>query len=446
MRDGITSQSQHHLSLSLKDTCPLLPLCCAGQTGYHPAGGLSRYNSHREGVVFSNGELLDLGITEVEVANFREKAGGWFDAIADIAIAALNEAAVAAGLPGADADTVPKADDTDDTDDTDGQPASASSASSASAAAAAWVASLGDIRSASQWHVKRYTAATTATATVDDTVDDTGTPQPVLLPLHTDPSLISVVIHDAPGTNPGCLGLQHRSAARGGYVELPHHGHAVATVLVGSLLEKISCGLFSASKHRVLMHGGDVGDGGDGGNGDTEQQLPPQPPPPSSVALPGGGGGGGGGGGVRHGPEPPTPQSALPLVSTFTGPPAAAPRTLAARTSHPQCLGSDATHGMRTLTPQPTRQPPPTYPQPTRLGGPPAARSGCRPRMAATFFFRPGPNYVLRSMPSPVVRARPNSKNFVEMPYAEWKRRTAARYEASKKRQKPPEAPIKAPP
>ena len=345
---------------------PISPHTRAGQTGYHPAGGLSRYNAHREGVVFSNGELLALGAAE-GAADSRAKAAAWFGAIADIAVAALEEVAVAAGVPGPGADAVPAADGTDRDPD----------AAAPRSAAAAWVRSLGDIRSASQWHVKRYTAPSTATPTVDDT----GTPQAVLLPLHTDPSLISVVIHDAPGTNPGCLGLQHRSAARGGYVELPHHGHAVATVLVGSLLEKISSGLFSAAKHRVLApllgDGGDGGDGDDRGNIDgdaghgTEGQPPRPPPAPSSGAS-----------SVRR--PPPGPVTPRPR---FASPPS-----------------------------------PPSLP-------------AAAPRMAATFFFRPGPDYVLRSLPSPVVRAR---NTVVEMPYAEWKRRTAARYEASKKKHKPP--------
>ena len=92
----------HITSPHSRQTHVPLPLPPPGQTGYHPAGGLSRYNAHREGLVFANGELLALGAAE-RAADSRAKAAEWFGAIADIAVAALEEAAVAAGVPGAGA-------------------------------------------------------------------------------------------------------------------------------------------------------------------------------------------------------------------------------------------------------------------------------------------------------------------------------------------------------
>jgi hypothetical protein len=130
----------------------------------------------------------------------------------------------------------------------------------------------------------------------------------VLLPVHTDPSLISLIVHDVPGVRPGALGLEYlrprrqRGAGAGGSVAgrrsssggvsdevsggteptaeptgdrcaeptgdrgaestgdrgaegewlvVASHGHGVVTVLVGAVLDRITGGLYPAAKHRV---------------------------------------------------------------------------------------------------------------------------------------------------------------------------------------------------
>ena len=74
----------------------------------------------------------------------------------------------------------------------------------------------------SQWHVKRYRPETVSphavslpgASALSPTSDEK--PQHVLLPVHTDPSLISVVLHDAPGVADGAAGLQTLAAGGAG--------------------------------------------------------------------------------------------------------------------------------------------------------------------------------------------------------------------------------------
>ena len=108
-------------------------------------------------------------------------------------------------------------------------------------------ASFGPIGDHAQWHVKRYRPEFVAS-------------NGVLLPVHTDPSLISVVAHDAPGVEeararagvPGRLRLGRRcNRKKGAWAEVPYHGHGVLTVFTGSVLDRITGGAFPAARHRV---------------------------------------------------------------------------------------------------------------------------------------------------------------------------------------------------
>lgn len=198
-------------------------------SGYHKAGGLSRYNSYRTGVVFSNGTILNL--CSGDDGSFVQGMQSWIDSLCGMAAEVLLSIGEYSGMERHDA--------------------------------VSWVESIGDLKNCSQWHVKRFvplnlkhsysgSSSDCASITKPSMVTDTGEARAVLLPLHTDPSIISIVIHDRSGVEEGCLGLQFRDLQSGQYHELPSCGHLVATVLVGSLLEKISCGFFPASKHRVV--------------------------------------------------------------------------------------------------------------------------------------------------------------------------------------------------
>jgi hypothetical protein len=173
---------------------------------------------------------------------------------------------------------------------------------------------LGPFRTASQWHMKRYVEssstsssspshhpplaassaavrATTATtgngggtaAVVECTPATHSTQLPsqttktmemmgsssieeeeeevqILLPMHTDPSLISVVIHDAPGGSnhdcgAGAMGLQYFDTKAKRWMEPDGHGHGVATILVGSVLSHLTGGVWPAARHRVVAAG-----------------------------------------------------------------------------------------------------------------------------------------------------------------------------------------------
>eukprot|EP00040_Diaphanoeca_grandis_P029979 m.176493 g.176493 ORF g.176493 m.176493 type:complete len:372 (+) comp31848_c0_seq4:214-1329(+) len=194
-------------------------------SGYHAAGGLSRYNRFREGFVFSNGNIPAVGPT-----SFTACMEQWYHSYLELANQVLLSIAKSVCIQ-------------------DPQ---------------VWVDSL-QISGHSQWHVKRYSTPvvfdtntlTTHTDTSPVITDD----DRLLLPLHTDPSVISLVIHDSGvGIQHGAQGLQFQSritpeAAQYKYTDLAHSGHRVATVFVGSLLEKLSGGLLRAAKHRVFVAG-----------------------------------------------------------------------------------------------------------------------------------------------------------------------------------------------
>jgi isopenicillin N synthase-like dioxygenase len=97
--------------------------------------------------------------------------------------------------------------------------------------------------STSQWHLKEYTTITASNS--------------ILLPQHTDPSLISIVILHRPRIQPGAMGLQYshgsseKSSGGRQWREVSRSGHGCAIVLVGSVLSYISGQYFSACQHRV---------------------------------------------------------------------------------------------------------------------------------------------------------------------------------------------------
>ena len=181
-------------------------------TGYHTAGGdnsLSRYNEHREGFVFSDDQMLDVdGVPEFRASMVNLSSS--MHAIANQVMEALELQL-----------DIPKG----------------------------WFQqNLGPTASSSQFHVKRY-------FTPSDKDYDDNEPQ-ILLPMHTDPSLISVVIHDAPGRNHLAMGLEYFCPVQRAWQPVPYHGHGTAVVFLGSVLSFITSNALPSVKHRVVRDGG----------------------------------------------------------------------------------------------------------------------------------------------------------------------------------------------
>ena len=216
----------------------------AHATGYHCAGSdgssMSRYNSYREGFVFSDGNIfnVDLGEKDSEKRRgktFQSDMESFFASMHD-AIAVNVLRAIARNLGCGDED---------------------------------WFqANLGPTDESSQWHVKRYVCptATGSEKNQSSECDDNGDAEEEIewLPVHTDPSLISIVLHDVPGKREGAMGLQYQvqdssistdsnpKSLKKIWVDVPWHGHAVATVFVGSVLSYITGNLYPGAKHRVV--------------------------------------------------------------------------------------------------------------------------------------------------------------------------------------------------
>ena len=171
-------------------------------TGFHKADEINgRYNAHRRGFIFSNGEFFGLE-SKPEFENDMQQL---FHFCHDI---------VATGVLRAIERRLELPDDYFDNE-------------------------LGPTANSSQWHLKQYH--------VNEPIDATE----VLLPTHTDPSLISVVIIDSPGVNKGGKGLEVYK--KGKWTEVSHHGHDIAIIFVGSVLSYLTKQqVFSAIKHRVV--------------------------------------------------------------------------------------------------------------------------------------------------------------------------------------------------
>ena len=225
-------------------------------TGYHSAGGadsLSRYNTYREGFIFSNGESFDIQLTVppvdtkdgTDVLSFEQAMAELFENMCGV-IAKSTLKGIARYLRLKDEDWFENA--------------------------------YGPMHESSQWHVKRYVTPDISKQegiTNDPESESNGTKEfngklgeereIEWLPVHTDPSLISVIIHDAPGHNQGSMGLQYQcplslqqseisdsKKKTRIWKEVGSHGHSVATIFCGSVMSYITGGLFPSAKHRVV--------------------------------------------------------------------------------------------------------------------------------------------------------------------------------------------------
>jgi len=181
----------------------------AHATGHHSAGGMSsRYNQYREGFVFSNGNH---SFPIKDIPNFQHDMEQMFLSLHDVAQRVLSALERKWNLPNQ------------------------------------WFQdSLGDTRNHSQWHIKRYVRHEDE----DGDGDEAPTTGVVVLPTHTDPSLISILVHDAPHIQKGGLGLEYQSIHNRVWTPIPYHGHSVVTILVGSVLAYMTG--MTATKHRVV--------------------------------------------------------------------------------------------------------------------------------------------------------------------------------------------------
>ena len=271
-------------------------------TGFHTSGALSSYNTHREGVVFSDGQLMPCTKDEwidyfVEERGGDNNVDGLYDemelslhqmsnSLHTIASHTLRALERRLELPHGwfDDHCFERACENDDSKIT----------SSPFRRQSATASSLGGIRKSSQWHIKRYTPpklrksidTTTTTNTIRGKVEkienaetenkDEGTTAPqILLEMHTDPSLISVVVHDRPGVQMGdAMGLQYyrprkrisksemsssssppkeeEQEEESEWIDCKGHGHAVATIFVGSILAYLTLNQWRGCKHRVV--------------------------------------------------------------------------------------------------------------------------------------------------------------------------------------------------
>ena len=172
---------------------PLIPedINAAHATGYHSSrttNNMSRYNAHREGFVFSDGRVIAIN----RLPQFKSTMEMFFHSLHTIATRVMS------GIE-----------------------------NSLEIKEQWFEATLGPTSTSSQWHVKRYVDDTQPSQPADSV--DTARKQDdidVLLPMHTDPSLVSVVVIDAPACQPLARGLQY--FWNGEWNDIPCHGHAVA--------------------------------------------------------------------------------------------------------------------------------------------------------------------------------------------------------------------------
>lgn len=192
----------------------------AHATGFHSAGGdnsMSRYNAHREGFVVSDDQRLEMQ-TVPEFGQGMTDLSKSLHVIADQTLGAIERQL---GIP------------------------------------PGWFQeTLGPTMTSSQFHVKRYVVPNFPDGN-DGMGDDLSSEPRILLPMHTDPSLISVIVHDAKGRNPSARGLQYFSPIEKVWLPVPFHGHGVAVLFVGSVLSYITGNMFPSIKHRVIYQDDD---------------------------------------------------------------------------------------------------------------------------------------------------------------------------------------------
>ncbi|GMH72421.1 hypothetical protein TrRE_jg8594 [Triparma retinervis] len=179
-------------------------------SGVHNFGGMSKYNTCRAGVVLSDGDILPnlQGWDGKSQSKFRSKGA----AIVRLVYKEIEE----------------------DLGIKEG-----------------WFEeTYGDAEETAQWHVKVFNSG--SISTTDEGVN-------VRLPVHTDPSLISVVLHDTP-TREGGMGLEYLLTGKREWRSVSSCGHGRATVIVGSVMEKITGGRYKAARHRVVEEEGRVGE------------------------------------------------------------------------------------------------------------------------------------------------------------------------------------------
>lgn len=215
-------------------------------TGFHYAGGMSRYNIRREGIVFSD-DQCSCSEGNSELLSDLSKMYWSLHGIADRVLLAI-EAQLELD-----------------------EEKSATSVESGNQGIGWFQRHLGPTDTASQWHMKRFVIEEEKTndASVENEQSAstlrTETGERITLPMHTDPSLISIVIHDEQHDEgsqesadlstyeaPGALGLQYFHPKEKTWKEPEAHGHLVATVFVGSVLAHLTCGKYPAAKHRVV--------------------------------------------------------------------------------------------------------------------------------------------------------------------------------------------------
>jgi isopenicillin N synthase-like dioxygenase len=186
-------------------------------TGYHRANVQNgRYNQFREGFVFSNGDMFDVdrSLHGNDADGFRREMNELFHVMHNVISNGVLEAIEKRlHLP-----------------------------------QFYFRNELGPMETSSQWHLKRYDIHS------PDLIDQDLDQEPEILPMHTDPSLISVVLLDRPGINMGCMGLQVYQSEESMWKEIDHHGHDIAIIFVGSVLSHLTKRhVFPAAKHRVVQ-------------------------------------------------------------------------------------------------------------------------------------------------------------------------------------------------
>lgn len=258
---------------------PLLPMIApeadsAHVTGFHHAGEMSRYNIQREGIVFSDNQCSCSDYIKEANNQWEEQnsdttrssclsdLSGMFWSLHGIADRVL--LAIERKL------------ELDDPESNKGS--GCDLVGSTRQRKIGWFQRhMGPTETASQWHMKRFVVGAEEERERADVKSNDGEPAKILrtetgeritLPMHTDPSLISVVIHDSHGERTpedndsdyngdtkeahGALGLQFYHPKEKRWVEPEAHGHSVATIFVGSVLAHLTCGKFPAAKHRVV--------------------------------------------------------------------------------------------------------------------------------------------------------------------------------------------------